>query len=570
MTSGFAQTNETPFAVVEARIDLPIPDAKTEGVTHTIYLPGSAVVEELQVAVRIDHPSVEQLSVSLTDPNGLSVLLHNRTSSSVNPFTAIYESQAEAAESLSKLIGRNGGGDWELRVSDLVNGETGILIAWGLKISPVSLMNPPNPTPVPFHEDQFFELSRLNPEIEVSAIDSADMNNDGWDDLVLLSEVDHTVTVYFSDGEGGFSQPLAFEIDRPMFFTDADINGDSWPDFVVSSQDAQFAISDIVVYLGNASGGFQESFSSKISTALDHLFVFDGNGDGKTDILVGGTPHILEGIGDGSFAPARLFVRDGHSYLAHSDLNRDGQEDLLVRISRGGTSPNSDPYVLFGSGDPTYPDRKKIELKGLLLQSFAAKLQSFNRNEMVVISDTNEPGSTLWFYTLYGNGESDLHVESMRLAAELLNIPLEHFDLNGDGIEELFFPTEAGIHSFQLTDDPLGGRSTRLFTILAAERVKAGHFFSAGDAGLAVLTSTNEIIIARSTQEPMATPTPTLPPLPTPTPFLFVTPVSPEQTPTPILTPTPTLFRTPDLNGDGVVDRMDLLILMENWGKQLP
>ncbi len=563
----FAQTNETPYATAETRVVLPIPDADPEGVTDTITISGSALLEKLQAAVLIDHPSLDQLSVSLTSPDGTSVLLHNRTPSEENPYRAVYESQTDSAEPLSVFLNENAQGTWVLHVIDSVAGETGTLAGWGLMVKPPDLVSPPPPTPIPLEDNLFFEVSRFTSENQISNVHIADANNDGLDDLMVLSESENKVIVRLSNGTTQFGQPLTFEVDSPQKIKSADLNNDNRLDLIVASQMGDFKISNITVFRGNASGGFTQVFTATVPTALDNLFIFDGNADNIQDIIIGGVPHLLAGVGDGSFAPARIFIHDGRYLLTHTDLNDDGKEDFLMRLSRGGTSPNTDPYVFFGVGDPNYPLKNQVELEGQTLQALDARIQDPSTNEFVVIADTGEVDPTLWFITIKAEILGPVEIETNRLAGSFLNTPIESFDLNGDGLDELVFTSETGIMAFQKTSDSLGGRTNLIFSVMSPLAARPGHFFSDGSAGLVVLTSTDEVILAQSLEGPLPTATPVQSPTPSPTPFLFFTPTPSMVNPTPTFTPLPSPPVSPDLNGDGVVNQLDLLILMDHWGE---
>jgi subtilisin-like proprotein convertase family protein len=550
--------------VAEVKVDIPIPDADSIGVSHSLTLPGSAILQELQVAVKIEHPAVEQLAVSLTSPDGATVLLHNRTVSNMVPFSPIYETQNASAQSLSTFLGKNGQGAWTLRIVDAVGGATGVFVGWGLRVNPASLLTPPPPAALPLHADSFAEISRWNAEMVISNIAVADMNGDRWDDLILLSEIDGLVSVYLANGQGQFSAPMMYDVDRPLAIATADFNRDNHLDFVTASQIPQFPVSNLVVFLANTSGGYDLTYISDIPTNVDAITVFDGNYDGYLDIVLGGEPLILIGNGDGAFQSAQVLMWNGRSLLTHGDLNRDGAEDFLILKTRG-TSPNAKPYLLFGND----AREKELSLNGTPLQSFTANLHEANTNEFVVVaaSDTND--STLWLTMISGSTIESIEINAIRLPDTLLNLPIAPYDLNNDGLTDLIFPTESGISAFQRTDDPNGGLSTQLVSIASPLMAKGGKFFADGAVGLVIVTALEEVILAKAAHGAHPTPTPTYLPVPSPTPFLFLTPSQPTNTPTPLPT-TPPTARTPDLNSDGIVDHLDLLILMQHWGERYP
>jgi len=568
----FAQTNETPYAVAEVRVDRPIPDGDTRGITSEIVLPGAALLQSLEVSVLIDHPAVEQLKISLTGPTGLSAVLHYRKPSEQKPFAPIYETQMPAAESLKPFLNTAGQGKWIIKVADLVPGNTGTLVGWGLRVRPVSLTTRPNPTPAPLPSEPFKEIARVSPETRISGLLAVDMNQDRWDDLLAFSESGNRVSLFLSNGNGIAAPPLVYETTRPQRIQTADMNLDGWWDFVVASLDPKVAGSQVTVFLANASGGFSQGFTAQAPTTPDRMTVTDENGDGIPDLILGGVPYRMLGVGDGSFAPAQPLINLGRAFWCNGDLNQDGKEDWLLKLSRGGTSPNSDPFVLFGNNDSAYPLREKISVNGNFQQAIMTSSQVADTKEFVVISTISGATPALELDTIRGSGVGDVQVIQTRIAPALIQTPTAviSFDLNGDGLEEWITPTMSGVAAFQRLETAAGGRSTLVVKGVSAILAVPGFFFADGSVGLAVVTIKNDLVIAHSPSGPLPTPTPKIAPTATPTPFLFITPRPSSPTPTPSPTPSPTRQGSPDLNGDGVVNQLDLLIFFEYWGRPYP
>lgn len=569
----FALDSETPAAVAEVRLDLPIPDGSPAGVSTTITVPGDDPIESIEVALQIDHPAVSQLIVSLKSPKGTTVFLHNRSASDQNPFTPVYESTSPSAEPLSNLIGENPNGKWTLYVADMVPGESGTLTGWGLRFEPASILNVTYIDPILLEADLFQEASRLIPEIATGDIAVGDANGDGLDDLFLLSETGNQAGVYLSSGTSFSGPPLTVPIDRPQKIALGNLNGDERLDFVAASENPNSPITDLTVFIGNVAGGFTEGFTTQLSIGLISLAILDTNDDGFNDIVVGEKAQLLSGNGDGSFKPAVQLVYLGRSYMSHGDIDEDGLNDIFINISRGGTSANSDPSVLFGSNDPTYPIRQAFKFTGTLLQGFTARLRHPEHIEFVTVYNKDEADGTKWFRSIRSLSGKDLTYTEVGLPAGTLGDPLVTCDLNGDGLDEMIFATKTGVSAFQRTRDVTGGKTTAIFTAESLQSVQVGCFFSDGSLGLIALNASGELILAKSSQGPLPTPTPVVPPTPTPTPFLFptatpITNVTPTPSPTPAIRPP--YENSPDLNGDGVVDRKDLLILMEYWGQLIP
>lgn len=97
-------------------VDSPIGDAHDESVV--VYGLASVPVD-IEVQVRIEHPRLTDLRVTLIDPNGDSAVLWNRTS----------ELEEWSRSFVTHGISRDDAvnGRWTLRVEDMVSGETGTL-----------------------------------------------------------------------------------------------------------------------------------------------------------------------------------------------------------------------------------------------------------------------------------------------------------------------------------------------------------------------------------------------------------------------------------------------------------
>lgn len=566
-----AQTAETPYAVAEVRADLPIPDNDAvTGAAYSIYVPGGEPLEELQVSFEIDHPAVEQLIVSLVHPGGESIILHNRTPSDDAPFHPVYDTLDAPAEPLSRFLNRSPMGEWKLRVLDLVEGATGTLIGWGLKVKPASAFQTPPPTPVPLPAELFAEQSRFTVGAAVTGVETADMNGDGLDDLFLLYKASNRVDLFTSSGSGLISIPLNMQIDAPSRVATGDVNGDDLVDFVAASQASGSASVHLTVFLANDAGGFASGFQADVSltTALDALTLVDVNDDGALDLIVGGIPKIFTGVGDGTFKLEGDLIGLGRRFLAKGDLDGDGRDELFITRSRGGTSSNVDPYILFSSPDLNFLNAIKLTLTDPTLQrAFAARPIDPARVELAAFSPTGEVDPTLYFSRVRLEDDGSVSTDEARLPAGSVGFPLRAYDLNADGLSDFVFPAAGGVRAFQRTDGPTGGRTQTVFSVENPVFAAPGRFFSDGRVGLVVIDSKNNVIVTASLLQPLPTATPGAP-APTATPFLF--PPDPTVTPTPQVTPTPMrptpVAGDPDLNGDGVVDAKDLLILIQHWG----
>jgi hypothetical protein len=188
-----------------------------------------------------------------------------------------------------------------------------------------------------------------------------DVSGDGIPDLLvlqytgvsypILSNTDYgtQLAVYLGNGDGTFKAPLiAQTAENPTVQLLADMNGDGKLDLVALGDHYGVnylnSSSELAVSLGNGNGTFQmpviyaEKFdaSGRYSGNLEseNLLAADFNGDGKMDLLNGGSVYL--GNGDGTLQitsgtePTQILeVGSDYGFVYAGDFNNDGKPDLL-------------------------------------------------------------------------------------------------------------------------------------------------------------------------------------------------------------------------------------------------
>jgi len=158
---------------------------------------------------------------------------------------------------------------------------------------------------------------------------TADMNGDGFPDLVTITPNQTTISVLINNGDGTFKAPAAYFCgSSPTTLAVGDFNNDGKMDVAVTIQ------SFVSILLGNGDGSLQSPMPFSAGTQPVGITVADFNGDGKMDIAVGDSMAddvaVIFGNGDGTFKPAKLFAGvDGQTLIA-ADFNGDGKLDLAV------------------------------------------------------------------------------------------------------------------------------------------------------------------------------------------------------------------------------------------------
>jgi len=209
---------------------------------------------------------------------------------------------------------------------------------------------------------------KFGEELEASAgksayyADTADLNNDGYLDIVVPNEHDATVTYFLNPGKSLFSkkrtlQPRRLQATRipgkrSHAVNDAraaDLNGDGNADVLT----ANLGTSTISIFLGNGDGTFAKDTLLDAGKNGAFLAVGDLDSDGDIDFVV---THWTEDFlsvflnnGRGQF-PRRsdYHTASGNYGVTLTDLNRDKHLDAVTANYR-----DRSISVLLGNGDGT-------------------------------------------------------------------------------------------------------------------------------------------------------------------------------------------------------------------------
>ena len=185
---------------------------------------------------------------------------------------------------------------------------------------------------------------------------SADLNGDGYSDLVLAST--SGLALLLSDGRGGYQAPLAIALPgQALAVVAGDFNGDGIPDLVASVGYITGQTGAIMLLPGLGAGRFGPPVSIW-PAAFPFIVTADFNGDGAPDLAVvnsnshGQTVTILLGNGNGGLQAAGTWSNrdNGPIALYTADFNGDGIPDLLLLQELDHYPETSDGVVLLGDG----------------------------------------------------------------------------------------------------------------------------------------------------------------------------------------------------------------------------
>jgi Bacterial Ig-like domain (group 3)/FG-GAP-like repeat len=307
----------------------------------------------------------------------------------------------------------------------------------------------------------------------VAAALTADYDKDGKPDVAVV-QYDGTLNILLGNGVGGFAAPVPYSnpnvssTEIAQAFA-ADVNNDGYPDIVAYDQ----GNNAILVWLNLRNG----TFAAPVATAMTYNFgnvaniaVGDVNGDGNPDIVTVAVNNISVtdsavtvqtwlGKGDGTFiAPGTAVTQtftvaaqvefSGNLAITLGDLNKDGKLDVAVEMEEY-TSNNTGlivATVALGNGDGSFaalnvndPISAAFTGTGFFFVMSSAGVQIVDLNgdsNPDVAIDANSPGVGAYLEVALGDGKggfsSTVQTQNVAAANQIV-----YADVNGDGIPDI-------------------------------------------------------------------------------------------------------------------------------------
>ena len=284
------------------------------------------------------------------------------------------------------------------------------------------------------------------------AIGSADLNGDGYPDLVVANGTAGTISILLNNGAGSFTVSSTINVGgAPYAVAIGDFNRDGNQDIAVAN-----AIGNsVTILLGNGNGSFLLPGSQFATGSTPTAIVTaDFNNDGYLDLAVANyfdnSLSVLYGDGNGGFtAGATINLADGGSPLsiAAGDVNSDGLPDLVVPDSTGAIN------VYCSTLASGFPSTATSTIGAA--DALSVELQDLNQDGNLDLIYTNYGGGSV--NILFGDGAANFATGTGPIGVGANPGTLVIGDFNGDGLEDVIVTTST---PNQLVEVPNNGGGT--------------------------------------------------------------------------------------------------------------
>jgi hypothetical protein len=267
---------------------------------------------------------------------------------------------------------------------------------------------------------------------------SADLDEDGAEDLAVANHETNYVTLLFGTPGGGFESRASSRLEvnvspHPHAVRSHDVDGDGHADLLVDDRAAEA----IRLFRGTGTGRFEDP--TRIAVGGDPyrgMTLIDVNGDGELDLLTPNPDHVSVLIGDG----AGGFVQDTALYpgfapfsVTAADFNGDGLTDVAAGSGEGVGALT----VWLGTAAGEFRTGGRHELAVGPTRAAAADLTGDGRADVIV---TSYVGGEVALLT----GGDDATLYRMESAGNPYGIATGDFD--GDGRSDFAIANDGAEH----------------------------------------------------------------------------------------------------------------------------
>ena len=278
---------------------------------------------------------------------------------------------------------------------------------------------------------QFNPQQLIDPDVYVSKIVPADLDNDGFSDIIISRKEfnNSKVSFYLNSGTGSFGPEniLTTSVNLPEAIAAGDLDGDNWIDVVACSYNP-----NKLLWFPNSGGSFPSEILLDSGLIFpENVEIVDIDNDGNLDIVVLDHSHILVYYNNGnSTFNKETTPNDQFEYYAFSiaDLNGDGFKDII--IGSGDVLVYMNDNGSFVAQDIARSN--SIVNQGLCFLVHTADLDGNGSMDLVIDGNSN---SEISWYANDGNGFFTF-MQTIENTAQCQSVATA--DFNNDGSLDLF------------------------------------------------------------------------------------------------------------------------------------
>lgn len=207
----------------------------------------------------------------------------------------------------------------------------------------------------------------------------ADLNRDGWLDLIAAGHNNDELLIFYGSERGFADEPVRIKLaadgavySQPRFMTLADLNRDGWLDLVIP--DCGPSKDTLILWGGEDGFDMGRCGVLPVGPAICSRAA-DLNGDGWPDLIIGGYRGPDAGDPYGTFVYIYWGGPDGYANdrrtelpahfaadVAIADFNRDGNLDLFVACYHETRTRDLDSYIYWGEPGGHFSVEKRTRL----------------------------------------------------------------------------------------------------------------------------------------------------------------------------------------------------------------